>query len=950
MNTTRLQLRSRRRPNSGLVRIAVEGEALTTKVAFDLDSRVLNESADPSLASAAIHEAMTRSSVGSAFEQVGDLVHFASEIELDIRSENLYSLPWEQALRELADESVIPLMHRLVSGVQYRTDPPQAPLRVLAFQMGGPTVRPHILRHYRYSVSRDGIVTSPESGTVARCDVLHLRRLGKRGSTEMHLWDPSGKQPGIASLVRKTGARVVILEGESAFQADLLNLGHNLSRRCRAGVVVATPAVSNASRFSGQLYAGIIHDQPLDVAAFTTWDLGQTVFIGPHDSEQGLSLSRASASVLNERSVALERMQAAIRRTQLWMRDSDNPLQQMQQKMRETALETLSTNHARLESTAKWLDYVHESEGSDKQVEISKHSAQTTEATESEQSQTRRVVNTRFIHDQQTVAASRHLEPSADYGFEVQIGHPAAHSNNRSNKSLPEDELESHMDEKGLPLEVVLHSDEFEIAESSGPLLLPPLPRETTPLVFNVKTPAAEGPVSASLKIYWKNNLIQALNVNADVGRLSKEVRGNHTLVEWTLDGSLEDIKSLGPKTINLFTSQEGSGKEATHTLSVQGAQLSARTRLRPAVLSRALETSRERLRNVAKVIYSKRTLFRRRNRLSPEALESELRLLAFRGRDLHGALLPNQHYEGAVNAMVDLPTTLQVTNADSLEQAFPWGMVYDHAISGRAALCPDFAGVLGGKISTLEQLQCFSQRCAHADDVSVVCPSGFWGFRHFIEQPLSLTGEPIDAMCRRIKAKSRSLTVAGFEFKSLEPHLQAIRKLKEVSLNGPEFTHSGLQRALAREDPIVYFYCHGVRGDDFDGTVLRLGRAGGEEVYLRRSELRDLKVHWLAVRPLVFLNGCHTVDADPGSLGSFNSALRNCGASGVIGTEIETHQDLAKEVGERFLKDFLVGKRTKTLGAAMRRVRLSLLLQANPLGLAYTTYGLSDLKLDVAA
>jgi len=190
-------------------------------------------------------------------------------------------------------------------------------------------------------------------------------------------------------------------------------------------------------------------------------------------------------------------------------------------------------------------------------------------------------------------------------------------------------------------------------------------------------------------------------------------------------------------------------------------------------------------------------------------------------------------------------------------------------------------------------------------------------------------------------------LMAASENMELLKAHGEDLQKIKSITLRGPTSSKKVLFAALAQQDlQVVYFYCHGLRAPDIDGTVLEIG-SKSEPDYIRPKELTDYKLHWHAKPPLVFLNGCHTVDTGPEDLGSFNRSLRSCGAAGVVGTEIDVHERLAKTVGERFVEDFLVDR--KNLGETIRRLRLLLLLKGNPLGLIYTPYGYSDLQVGAA-
>src|SRR6266571_7157908 len=88
-------------------------------------------------------------------------------------------------------------------------------------------------------------------------------------------------------------------------------------------------------------------------------------------------------------------------------------------------------------------------------------------------------------------------------------------------------------------------------------------------------------------------------------------------------------------------------------------------------------------------------------------------------------------------------PATLQAAGMKSAKYIFPWALVYDQPVIPHPTkkVCPDFMNALDGG-ATADQLanhHCFTQGCAYRDDTNIVCPSGFWGFRHIIEQPLAI-------------------------------------------------------------------------------------------------------------------------------------------------------------------------------------------------------------------
>ena len=68
---------------------------------------------------------------------------------------------------------------------------------------------------------------------------------------------------------------------------------------------------------------------------------------------------------------------------------------------------------------------------------------------------------------------------------------------------------------------------------------------------------------------------------------------------------------------------------------------------------------------------------------------------------------------------------------------------------------------------------------------------------------------------------------------------------------------------------------------------------------------------------------------------------------SGIIGTEVAVHIQLASEFARQFFQAFLPnGQEGKPVGEIIRDVRLDLLGKFNPLGLVYTPYCSADLHM----
>jgi hypothetical protein len=154
----------------------------------------------------------------------------------------------------------------------------------------------------------------------------------------------------------------------------------------------------------------------------------------------------------------------------------------------------------------------------------------------------------------------------------------------------------------------------------------------------------------------------------------------------------------------------------------------------------------------------------------------------------------------------------------------------------------------------------------------------------------------------------------------------------------------------------IVYFLCHGEYDEVERDEYLSIGPrddANQHRIYNTKTLAQwardpvygpDLDA-WEERGPLVFINGCHTADLRPGKIVSFATTFSDLGANGVLGTEVSVTLPVAIEAAESLLEK--VGPPSfMPVGKALRLVRWELTNKGNLLGLAYTLYGLSDLKL----
>ena len=237
----------------------------------------------------------------------------------------------------------------------------------------------------------------------------------------------------------------------------------------------------------------------------------------------------------------------------------------------------------------------------------------------------------------------------------------------------------------------------------------------------------------------------------------------------------------------------------------------------------------------------------------------------------------------------------------------------------------------------------------------SVACPSHFWGFAHQIEIPGQHAlgrDAPSDAADSVAAGRRARVGIASHEgLPEAGPHLDSIERLLDqpaaVASLAWRASDSNLVRGNLRTDldvDIAYMYCHaeGGRGSGRDRPVLRFRAADATaEGVISAPELAAPP--W-SHRPVVILNGCRTAAFSPDALSPFITKLvadRHAGA--LIGTEIAVWDQLARFVGYELLRRLLDGE---AIGTALLGIRRQLLTNRNPLGLAYTLYGVADLRM----
>ena len=788
-----------------------------------------------------------------------------------------------------------------------------------------------MLRNMRYDV----VHLIRQGGLVGKADkVLRLKK-GELGIDAKEL----------RSLFKRCNARLLILDDLGNAFPDLLELSHRLHHPDGPSIIALQRPVMQADKSINTLYYGIVHDNPIDFIIKelpSDWQVAMLVAQGGSDVLRvSFTASRIEAQVVNQ-IAEVRSIQHVLEKRQAW----ESPAELEDLKKTLYAVENILTDLEESLQPMIQLDYEHESGGTTPLTDAETFQTAAKERLEQASARVRRVVNTWFAETGRDIPPTENLKPSTWYEFTVQVGVAAERSIVHNAMGLPENEMTRFYSEDGLPLRVVIFSSDFKFETREQVLVLPRPPQESRPLTFHVLTPQKERIASLRVGIYFKQNLLQSLVVQAAVGGV-KWAFGNRAEVDFALSGKLHDVEHLPPRTINIAMNDKGDG---THTFFVVGTNLIQEMDLGEGELSGAVEEVRNVLQAVCGAPMGPRAepyRFGTDNRGTEKNFIKDLKQLAEFGYGLHSEILTKNDRsfkKGLREVLSTSASTIQISSTKSAKYVFPWALVYDQRlVTGDNEVCPQFLSDLraGGQSGYIEKQQCISQGCPYHENANVVCPSGFWGFKHIIEQPLSVKISGSDGVQREMPLKVNGrkdgiVMAVSLKLNHVDKHRRELELQAGTSIDYRSTKQAiglGLQRIDA---PIIYFYCHGGRS----GSKTWLGVGEGER--LIPSDLLGWEVDWPIVHPLVFINGCHTVDITPDDLLRFNETLSYCQAGGVIGTEISIPEVLATFFAHGFFKLLSL----YNVGDAIRQMRLRLLENYNPLGLAYTPYCSANLEI----
>lgn len=585
------------------------------------------------------------------------------------------------------------------------------------------------------------------------------------------------------------------------------------------------------------------------------------------------------------------------------------------------------------------------------------------------------VVNTGFVSGHtihQPLAPTTTLQPNGRYYFWLDIAPPHPESIEQKPTSLPLEELPP------LPVvNVVLHAlpNELQlVGATQGALQLlangtaevaraadaPPGATDLNQrLYFAVQTPAARGTYRLRCDIYHEQVLVQGRLVQAMVTHeTTPQPHALTSMVDYTLVSQIRaaDLPAIAPHALSMASRQDTLG---THTFAIYGRAgeelFSHDIHLSEGKLTTLLETGRKLLHHVTWGTErpwnnedGQQYRYATARTLENGLVRPDLGRLARWGyrfyTDLVGDLAGQQR--DALTQALEKTSFLHFASQQSATLTLPLTLLYDYPLDTNLkaheyTLCPAFLRNVKDNIPWVE-MDCFCGRCPSKNKLTVVCPSGFWGYRHALGMPIATAAAPPVATAIHY-ADQPAMIMSVSTDKNLSSRPAHEKQMRQLWQGGWHYADSRVKMLdLFKGDAaqLVYFYCHGGWAGP-DVPALHVGAMTDPK--FTRDNLGAYGIRW-AQRPLVFINGCHTTALRPTTVGDFATGfVEDAHAAGVIGTEITIFEPLAQAFAEAFIPEFAKGT---AVGEAIRLTRLALLRQGNPLGLVYIPYVLASLRL----
>lgn len=735
---------------------------------------------------------------------------------------------------------------------------------------------------------------------------------------------------------------------EQSYATELI-LGHELLHHSGITIIIKYDDGSRYSRnFYAQLFLDITHDLPVDNISIGIDPSARPVFLMPEGGADVLRISPLRVKLATQYEIYSKQATDILSSLESNSFVAEQLGASSHKKIYRKHISKLKDIlNSSVEKFSRDLNYSRETGGLVPLHRMQEMNEDLRTYLKEAEDSIRRVVNCWFTLKGALLDVKQNLDKDSIYTFHLQIGPPQQKSMVKNKVAFPDEELAPLFKEEGISLNVILFTSDFELEQTTLDVLLPKPPASTKEILVSLR-PLKKGLLRMRANIYYKQNLLQSILVKAVVDYSAKDEKGIEAEVDYSLGNSLEDVERLSPRALNIALNE---GEVGTHSLFIAGKNINEKFDFGEGLLGTLVKQSRNSLQNICSTRDSKGRLdsyrFDKYNKGNSKNFCTDIIQLAQFGFELYFEIITCKKSEFAdqlTSALKEPCAKIQVASTKSATYIFPWALVYDKRLASDAKIvCTQFLSDLENITDEdfIQNASCIAKGCPNKDDINVICPSGFWGFKHIIEQPLSIDKDdlPSKELVLTIQPSNTNsvLMAVSLELDKVNDHYKELSELSKAKIEYADNRDKiGLSLPKQNHD-LIYFYCHGGR----DGPKTWLGV--GKDQKILPTDLKAWDVSWQKQHPFIFINGCHTVDVTPDDLVAFNRAFSYSQAAGVMGTEISITEIFACYFASEFFQKFLSGK---DVGNTVREIRLTLLKKYNLLGLAYTPYCYASLKI----
>jgi len=595
------------------------------------------------------------------------------------------------------------------------------------------------------------------------------------------------------------------------------------------------------------------------------------------------------------------------------------------------------------------------------------------------------------------VEAAVPLEAEHEYTMTVAIASLAGRA--QVSEELDEAPLRAIFEKQDLvELDVVVFAPEedFRVEPGRGKLALPRI-GPTQDLAFTI-TPLRTDWCRLRVAVYFRNTMLQSLALEVYAGTpLGLDGPSVRPALDWVASTDLQLLAELPEPVFNVFLNEGLAGnywmgvfsRDNEDALPLVNGQMRTFD-------SQEITTAVEELRRILRDVHGEEEYAYpgAEGPPTPELVKfgiEALLKLAPVGANVHDYLFDAatdfkkiERLDAQLAATQEMGGRLVSVARTHGHWTVPWAALYDlpldPVLKSQHEVCSVFTGQLAANtweaaasdlVGEPEDLlddpaACRAQpNCPLNDDTKrriTVCPFGFWGFRHEIEQPLqNVDGAADDELPEEMQSADFSqssfivqqpgeqLRVAGavypFESRKVERDMKVLQDLFGDGFEWVE-KRDKVIRLLESEagHHLFYFYCHG--RDDPPPFALEVGPAHNSENLIVSDSIDRQAMHWRdpnTPQPFVVLIACESLAMEPEKMNVMFGKFKNAGASGLVGSEIKIGVELGHEWGTALMAAIHDGR---TAGEAFADLRKSLLRRYNPLGLVFTLYAPATLHI----